>query len=238
LRARRRVQPGHHLCSGRDHGRAHCAAQALGLAPAMRRGRTREVGMLQIRDLSWAWTGRSTPAELKASRRARTYRGRPRLAPPGPGRSTGSTSPWPPLRVSNASEARAVVGKLGAGRRAGDAGMPSRPGRPPRCGAGCRRRRCTSPARGARCNPAGGGAQGLRGPTRWCRPGSVCSGPSGLGGRSLQRHLDGQAVYEVHGGGHHVLQRIDVDAAWGHRSVPGCGRRGPTARTRVWRRSS
>src|ERR1035437_6961580 len=105
--------------------------RAPGLAPVVRRRCTRAAGMLQIQDLSWAWTARRTPAEVKASSRARTCRGASTVGTFRAREVHWEYQPLGPVMVSNASEARAVVGKLGAGRPAGNAGMPSRRGRPP-----------------------------------------------------------------------------------------------------------
>src|SRR5664280_2636863 len=105
--------------------------RALGLGPVVRCRCTREAGMLQSRDLSSPCMACSTPAAVKASSNARTYRGASTVGAPRARAVHQEYQPLAPLMVSNASEARAVVGKLGAGRRVGNAGMPSRRGRPP-----------------------------------------------------------------------------------------------------------
>src|SRR5664280_3700621 len=105
--------------------------RAPGLGPVVRCRCTREAGMLQSRDLSSPCTACSTPAAVKASSNARTYRGASTVGAPRARAVHQEYQPLAPLMVSNASEARAVVGKLGAGRPAGNAGMPSRRGRPP-----------------------------------------------------------------------------------------------------------
>src|ERR1035438_7120986 len=80
--------------------------RAPGLAPVVRRSRTRVAGMLQIRDLSWAWTARSTPAEVNASSSARTYRGASTVGTPSAREVHWEYQPFGPLTVSDRKSTR------------------------------------------------------------------------------------------------------------------------------------
>src|SRR3954471_13079062 len=89
--------------------------RAPGRRPSVRRTCTRDGGSCHTRFFPSVWTTESTPADVHASRRARTQRGASTVGTSSARAVHRAYQPLEPVTVSKASDVVAVVGKLGAG---------------------------------------------------------------------------------------------------------------------------